>query len=195
MNSTETLLITAFEPFGKEMINASQKAVELLPDYIGNWKLIKKSIPVVFKKSAEMVISVAEKFDVNAILCIGQAAKRSAVTPEMVAINLTHAAIPDNEGNMPQDLPILPGEKEACFSTMPIRKMAKAIQSAGFESHVSYSAGVYVCNDVYYRVMRHFEDTSVKTGFIHIPVTPKQGNPSLAADVSAKALIAAIKEI
>lgn len=31
MNSTETLLITAFEPFGKEMINASQKAVELLP--------------------------------------------------------------------------------------------------------------------------------------------------------------------
>lgn len=196
MNSAEILLVTAFEPFGGETVNASQEVVKLLPERIGRWRIIKEyNIPVVFKKGAKAVISAAEKSGARAILCIGQAAKRSAITPEMVAINFAHATVPDNEGNRPQDQPILPGEKEACFSTMPIRQMATAMEAAGVDSRVSYSAGVYVCNDVYYRVMRHFENTSVKTGFIHIPVTPQQGSPSLAADEAARALIAAIEEI
>ena len=189
------LVVTAFEPFGGETVNAAQRALALLPEEIGHWKLIKRIIPVVFGKGAAAVIAAAEEAGAEAVLCLGQAAGRAAVTPELVGINLAHAPIPDNEGNQPQGQPIFPGEKEACFSPLPVRRMAEAIQAAGVAGQVSYSAGAYVCNDVLYRVLRHFENTPVRAGFIHVPVTPEQGEPSLASEKAAAALAAAIKVI
>ena len=55
------LLITGFEPFGGEVINSSWEAVSLLPEKIGEYNLTKVRIPVVFEKSAQIVIDEAEK--------------------------------------------------------------------------------------------------------------------------------------
>lgn len=192
------LLITAFEPFGGETVNASQKAVSALPDKIGDWELYKLTVPVVFGKAAQKVIDFTKDCPVDAVLCIGQAAGRAAVTPEMIAVNLRYARIPDNDGNCPQDEPVGDG-KEAFFSTMPIRRMAEAILADGLPAAVSYSAGAYVCNDIYYCLLSYFEGTDVKVGFIHVPVTPAQGTPSsgpfLETEKTAEALQAAINAI
>ena len=190
------LLITGFEPFGGEKINPSWEAVKLLPDQIGEYTLTKLLIPVVFGESAKKVIEKANEINPDAILCIGQAGGRNAITPELVGINLRHATIPDNNGNQPQDEKIFSNGETAYFSTLPVRKIANAINEAGVSAQVSYSAGAYVCNDVIYTLLSHYKDTQTKVGFIHIPYCAEQNKtPSMPLDDIIKGLIVAIENI
>jgi pyroglutamyl-peptidase len=192
----KTLLITGFEPFNNEVINPSWSAVERLPDVISGYELTKLCLPVVFGEAAKTVISVAEKIDPDVILCIGQAGGRSAVTPELVGINLRYARIPDNKGAQPKDESIVNGGENAYFSTLPVRKMADAINDIGIPSQVSYSAGAYVCNDLLYTLLHNFKDTGKRVAFIHIPYCTEQNKtPSMDIDTIVKALITAIESI
>ena len=87
----KTLLITGFEPFGGETINPAWEAVKALPEQIGGWQLRKLQIPTVFSLAAARTLACAAECRPDAVLCIGQAGTRSAVTPEYVGINLRHA--------------------------------------------------------------------------------------------------------
>lgn len=190
------LLITGFEPFGGETINPSWDAVCKLPDEISCFKLTKLLIPVVFGLGAEKVINAANEIQPDVILCIGQAGGRSAITPELVGINLRHASIPDNDGNQPMDEEIIIGGDKAYFSTLPVRKIVEAIKAKDIPSQLSYSAGAYVCNDVIYTLLSHFNGSSTKVGFIHVPYSKEQNKePNLDINDIIKGLTAAIEAI
>lgn len=191
------LLITGFDPFGGESINPAWEAVRLLPDVIRDFELVKLEIPTVFGAAAQVVIDKAEEIHPDAIISVGQAGGRAAVTPEMVGINLRYASIPDNMGALPCDIPIAEGSPAAYFSTLPVRAMAKAICDVGLPGAVSYSAGSFVCNDVLYSLLHHFDGTAVRAGFIHVPFLPEQtaDKPSLPLEQTAAALRAAIEAI
>lgn len=190
------LLITGFEPFGGEEINPSWIAVSRLPEEINGYCLTKLLIPVVFGEAAEKVMKAADEICPDVILCIGQAGGRKAVTPELVAINLRHAPIPDNAGNQPKDQPITEGGYAAFFSTLPVRRMAEAVSASGIPSAVSYSAGAYVCNDVLYTLLERYSGTEIKVGFIHIPFCAEQNKePNMDINDIVKALCAAIENI
>lgn len=167
------LLITGFDPFGGESINPAWEAVWLLPDVIRDFELVKLEIPTVFGAAAQVVIDKAEEIHPDAIISVGQAGGRAAVTPEMVGINLRYASIPDNMGALPCDIPIAEGGPAAYFSTLPVRAMAKAICDAGLPGAVSYSAGSFVCNDVLYSLLNRFDEAAVRAGFIHVPFLPE----------------------
>lgn len=191
------LLITGFDPFGGESINPAWEAVRLLPDVIRDFELVKLEIPTVFGAAAQVVIDKAEEIHPDVIISVGQAGSRAAVTPEMVGINLRYASIPDNMGALPCDIPIAEGGPAAYFSTLPVRAMAKAICDAGLPGAVSYSAGSFVCNDVLYSLLHHFDEAAVRAGFIHVPFLPEQtvDKPSLPLDKTIAALCAAIEAI
>lgn len=191
------LLITGFDPFGGESINPAWEAVRPLPDVIRDFELVKLEIPTVFGAAAQVVIDKAEEIHPDAIISVGQAGGRAAVTPEMVGINLRYASIPDNMGALPCDIPIAEGGPAAYFSTLPVRAMAKAICDAGLPGAVSYSAGSFVCNDVLYSLLHHFDEAAVRAGFIHVPFLPEQtvDKPSLPLEQTAAALRAAIEAI
>lgn len=190
------LLITGFEPFGGEEINPSWEAVKLLPSEINGYTLTKLLLPVVFGRAAQTVIELAEEIDPDVILCIGQAGGRSNITPELVAINLRNASIPDNDGNLPKDEAILENGQTAYFSSLPVRKMSEAIATFGIPSTVSYSAGAYVCNDVLYTLLSHFDGSKTRVGFIHIPYSKEQGKePSMKMDDIVRGIIAAVENI
>ena len=163
------LLITCFEPFGGETVNASMEAVKRLPETVGSWILTKHQVPVVFSECAVPVIAALEKETYDAVLLIGQAAGRKAVTPEMFAHNLRYARIPDNAGQTPMDEPVSSDGPLALRSTTDVRKIAQAIQDAGIPAQVSYSAGAYVCNDLYYQILWHEKDKTLPVCFIHVP--------------------------
>ena len=188
------LLITGFEPFGGEQINPSWQAVLLLPDEIGDYTITKLCIPVVFGESAETVLKTAKELSPDIILCIGQAGGRNAVTPELVGINLRYASIPDNNGNQPKDEPVIESGNTAYFSTLPVRNIVAAINSVGIPSQVSYSAGAYVCNDLLYTLLSHFDGTATRVGFIHVPYCKEQNKePSMELSSIVKALSIAIE--
>lgn len=202
-------------PFGGEEINPSWEAVRALPEKILEYELTKMLIPVVFGEAAEMVIAEAEKIRADVVLCIGQAGGRAEICPELVGINLKNATIPDNAGNQPGDEPIAEGGDAAYFSTLPVRKIADAISAAGIPARLSYSAGAYVCNELLYSLLRHFdggqnagkngredrqnagENTrKTRVGFIHVPYIPEQGKtPSMSLDDIKTALTIAIKNL
>ena len=190
------LLIIGFEPFGGEKINPSWEAVKALPGKINDYELIKLCLPVVFGEAAEIAVREAEKQNPDVIISIGQAGGRAAITPELVAINLRHAKIPDNKGNQPKDEPIIEGGAAAYFSTLSVRKMADAISSVGIESGLSYSAGAYVCNDLLYTILSHFDGTKTKAAFIHIPYCKEQDKePSMDMTEIIKGLTALIENL
>ena len=192
----KTLLITGFEPFGGEEINPSWEAVLRLPEEIGGYHLSKMQIPVVFGEAADTVIKVADILHPHVILCIGQAGGRSMMTPEMVGINLRHGRIPDNQGNQPQDQPCVAGGENAYFTTLPVRRMADAINAAGVPSQVSYSAGAYVCNDLLYTLLSHYKESDTRVGFLHLPYSTEQNKtPSMELDQMIKGLTAAIEAL
>ena len=190
------LLITGFDPFGGESINPSWEAVKLLPEKIGNYEITKLRIPVVFGVAAEAVIDKALELSADVIICVGQAGGRAGVTPELVGINHRYADIPDNAGNKFTGQEIAPGGPAAYFSTIPVRGIAAAIKDAGIAASVSYSAGAYVCNDTLYTLLRHFDKSGTRVGFIHIPYCIEQGKePAMELSEITRALAVAIKSL
>ena len=191
----QVLVITGFDPFGGDSINPSWEAVKKLPDRIGNWKLCKLEIPTVFSLAAETVLRKAQEVAPAAILCLGVAAGRSAVTPERIGINVRSARIPDNRGNQPKEEPVIPGGEDGLFSTMSVSAMAAAIEAMGLPGAVSNTAGTFVCNDTLYTLLHHYQGTGVKVGFLHVPQLPEQGDPSLPLEDTVRAITAAIQSI
>lgn len=190
------LLITAFEPFGGETLNPSQEAVFRISDVVGVYSIERLLLPVEFETAVERVIAHSEVICPDVIISVGQAGGREKITPELVGINLRHAKIPDNAGNIPTDEPILENGNAAYFSTLPVRKMAQAIDDAGIPAQVSYSAGAYVCNEVFYSLLSHFSGTDTRVGFIHIPYSAEQNkHPSMELSDIVRALEIAIQSI
>lgn len=189
------LLITGFDPFGGECINPSWEAVKGLKDRIGGYALTKLQIPTVFGKAAQAVLAAAEESKPDVILCVGQAGGRKGITPEVVGINLREAGIPDNEGNCPVNIPVVPEGPDAYFATIPVRKILGALKAAEIPGSLSYSAGAFVCNDVLYTLLHCFHGTGTQVGFIHVPFLPqqaKEGIPSMPLAEIIRALETAV---
>lgn len=186
------LLITGFDPFGGEKVNPAWKAVEALPDTVGDFALTRLEIPTVFGEAGQRVLEKAAQVQPDMILCIGQAGGRAAVTPERIAVNIRDARIADNKGNQPQGEFVAADGPAAYFATVAVEKMAQAITDAGIAGTVSNSAGAFVCNDTLYLLLHAYHGTAVKVGFIHVPYLPEQGTPNLPLEDTVKALRAAI---
>ena len=163
------ILITCFEPFGGREVNMSREAVLALPEKAGGRRLYKLCLPVVFGAAAAQAAAEARRLGASDILCVGEAGDRKALTPELVALNLRYARIPDNLGQSPLDEPVVPGGPNALFSTLPARQMAAAMAEAGLAAELSYSAGAYVCNDLFYGLLHRFQGGEKRCGFIHVP--------------------------
>lgn len=190
------LLITGFEPFGKDVINPSWEAVARMEDIIGDYGLTKLRVPVIFGTAAEKVLEAAGELAPEVILCVGQAGGRKAVTPERVAINLRDASMKDNAGNQPVDEPVVPEGPTAYFASVPVRKMVEAVKENGIPCDLSCSAGTYVCNDLFYTLRHRYDGTGTEVGFVHVPYLPEQapeGTFSMSLETIVRALSIAVE--
>ena len=187
------VLVTGFDPFGGEPINPAWEAVKAMKDTIAGAEIVKMQIPTVVGKSIENIHQKMKELQPDLVISVGQAGGRFGVTPERVAINVTDARIPDNEGNQPIDEPIFSDGPAAYFSNLPVKAMVQAIKDAGYPSVLSNSAGTYICNHVMYGILYYIEKEfpNVRGGFIHVPYAPSQvvnkpSTPSMAlADITA----------
>ena len=189
------ILITGFQPFGGQSVNPAWEAVRKLPDVLGDKVLWKLEIPVTFGGAFDAVEAKAAEIDPDVILCVGQAGGRDAVTPERIAVNLQDASIPDNAGNQPVDLPVVADGANAYFTSLPVKAMAAAARALDIPCRLSCTAGTYVCNDVFYRLLHRYRDTGKRVGFVHVPFLPEQGSPNLPLDSIVRALQAMLEAI
>lgn len=176
MSEQRTILITGFEPFGGESMNPAYEAVKMLPEEIDGVRIVKAEIPTAFLRSGERLAALMEECEPAAVLCIGQAGGRAAMTVERVAINLMEAGIPDNAGFQPQDAPVRAEAPAAYFATVPVKAIVAAMREAGVPCHLSYTAGTYVCNSTMYELLDLCATRypNVLGGFIHVPFATEQ---------------------
>ncbi len=182
-----TVLVIAFEPFGGDNVNASLEAVRRLPARIGALEITTAELPTSFSRSLAALENAIARAQPELVLCVGQAADRASLCVERVAINVQDARIPDNDGALPVDLPVVTGGPAAYFSTLAVNACAAALQAAGLPAIVSNSAGTFVCNHVFYGLMHHAATGGerFRGGLLHVPRLAAHGNKPTASEGSA----------
>ena len=175
------ILVTGFDPFGGETVNPAWEAVSRLPAETGGAEIVKLQVPTMFGRAPEAVLREVERLRPDFVVSVGQAAGRTSITPERIAINCEEASIPDNAGFQPAGGPVVEGGPDGYFSLLPVKEMAAAIQAAGLPGKVSNTAGTYVCNHLMYHILHacHTRYPEMRSGFIHVPCIPEQqaGHP------------------
>ena len=191
------ILVTGFAPFGPDAVNAAWEAVARLPERIGGAAIVKRQLPVEYHGAPAALDALLAELRPDAVLCVGQAAGRAALTPELVGINWRDAAAPDNAGVLCRGERIDPAGPDAYFSTLPVREMTEAIRAAGIPAQLSLSAGGYVCNCTLYALLARLRPLGVPGGFLHVPccceqVLEKPACPSLPLPAITAGLEAAL---
>lgn len=105
------------------------------------------------------------------VIMTGLAKNRYQITPEKVAINFVNARNADNDGERPVLKKIDENGIDGLFSTLPIDKMVNFASNHSLPVSFSFTAGTYVCNDLFYKVQAFTQGTSIQSGFIHLPAT------------------------
>jgi pyroglutamyl-peptidase len=183
------LLLTGFEPFGGEALNSSWELVRRLDgERIDGLRVQAVQLPCVFARSGA-ALAEALRSRPALVLAVGQAASRQVLSFERVAVNWIDARIPDNAGAQPVDEPVQAGAPPAFFSTLPLKAMAAASRAAGVPAEISFSAGSFVCNQLFYELQRQLRRRrTVRSGFLHVPAL----GGTLDLDAMARGLRAAL---
>jgi pyroglutamyl-peptidase len=191
-----TVLVTGFDPFGGSRTNPSWHAVHALDGRtIAGRRVVGAEIPTVFGLALDRLAELLVEHQPELVVCTGQAAGRSAISLERIAINVNDARIPDNAGAKPIDTPVVRDGPAAYFTTLPIKAMLKALLDAAVNAEVSQTAGTFVCNHVFYGLMHLLAQPQwqgVRGGLIHVPWLPEQGQPSMRLEEIVRGLEVAI---
>ena len=190
------ILMTGFDPFGGEPVNPALEAVLKLDGHrVAGHTIRSRKVPTVFGESIKCLERFIAEIRPTLVICVGQAGGRPDIGVERIAVNITDAGIPDNIGQKPADTPVVAGGPPAYWSTLPVKAIVGRLRENGIPASVSFSAGTFVCNHLFYGLMHLLQQSGnrARGGFIHIPFLPEQaarhpGKPSMSLDLVARGL-------
>ncbi|MBI3299810.1 MAG: hypothetical protein HYZ75_16710 [Elusimicrobia bacterium] len=153
------VLLSGFQPFGGRKINAS-------------WELARAAgvlavrLPVEYGKAWPILESVIEDLKPDAVVALGECPGRE-FRLERIAVNLRGAEAP------------------ACLTALPLERLGAALTKEGIPNRVSLCAGDYLCNEVFYHLMRAHAARPFPggAGFIHVPRDAHRAWPSAARSI------------
>jgi len=191
------ILLTGFEPFAGASANPSQMIVERLEGTPG---LIARVLPVEYDRAATELIKLIEQHQPTAVICLGQAEGRTAISVERIAVNLDDTNLPDNSGELRVDKTIDAAAASAFFSTLPVKEIVQAIKAQGIPASQSLSAGAFVCNHIFFELQKTLAGSGVPSGFIHVPLFEEQagefvGVPTMPLEDQVRAIRIALNVI
>ncbi|WP_254507089.1 pyroglutamyl-peptidase I [Anatilimnocola floriformis] len=168
----KTVLITAFEPYDRWPTNASWEAlVALTRELPTSPRVVTRRYPVDFAKTrGKLLEDLSANYDYS--IHLGQAPGSSHIHLEALAINVAGEA-----GQSPTDFrPLVPDGPTAYRTTLPLAAWAAKIRAANIPVQVSYHAGTYLCNGIYYLAQHIAAEQKLKTqsAFVHLPHSPEQ---------------------
>jgi len=196
-----TVLLTGFDPFGGDARNPSWEIARTLQgETIGGHRVESAQLPTAFARAPRVLRAAIRQHRPALVLCIGLASVRNALSLERIAINTIDARIADNDGAQPIDVPVMRGGPAAYFTTLPIKAMHAALASADIPAEISQTAGTFVCNQVFYVLMRSLARMPAprpRGGFVHVPsmrdpAANNDGGPGLPLETMVSGLRIAI---
>ena len=159
------VLVTAFEPFGGAETNITQSILSLLPDSIADWAIEKVCLPVSFKRAPIVLREAIATYSPDLVIMLGQCPAGENIRLERFAINMMDSTKGDNDGYIPNEETIYPYQPLALQTSLPIKELVGFCTDNVQPIQVSNSAGLYVCNRVYYEAL-YLQQNAL---FVHIP--------------------------
>ena len=192
------VLITGFEPFGGENVNPSELVARSLEGrLIAGRPVAVRVLSVESHKLGQRLARAVDEECPDIIIGLGQAARRSALAVERVAVNVLDFGQPDNAGVLRRNDSIVRGGPDARLSPLPFAEIVSAWAENGIPGYTSNSAGTYLCNQFLYEALGLAERVCppIVAGFVHVPYLPAQAvawgpesTPSMALDLMKRGI-------
>ncbi len=166
-------LVTGFEAFAGATLNSSKEVIDSIEDLHLD-DVVTGILPVEYEGSVKKLNELIVEVKPDVVLALGQAEGRGKVSLERVAINLDDARIPDNSGELRRDQRISESGDLAYMASLPVREISDDLSQRGLPIEVSLSAGSFVCNHLFYEMLRTLAGSRLWMGFIHLPLIDEQ---------------------
>lgn len=196
------VLLTGFEPFGGERRNPSWEVARRLDGQsIGGLTVAALLLPVAHRRAIGRLLAAIRRLRPAAVLGLGQAGGRPALSLERVAINLVAGKAGGAGRSRRLARPVVLGGPDAYFSRMPLEATLSNLNHRRIPAALSLSAGDFICNAVMYAGLHQLRRRpAVPVGFIHLPYEPRQaarqrGAASMSLDLMERAVAIAIETI
>lgn len=157
------ILLSGFQPFGGRRVNAS-------------WELARSAgvlsvrLPVEYGRAWPVLESLIGDFKPDAVIALGECPGK-IFRLERTAVNLRGSEAADNRGKKKAGEPLCADGPAAYLSALPLERLGKAFGRHGIPNRISLCAGTYLCNEVFYFLMRAHAQHPFPggAGFIHVP--------------------------
>ncbi|MEO0335935.1 MAG: hypothetical protein AAF202_06065, partial [Pseudomonadota bacterium] len=139
------ILLTGFEPFDGRVTNSSWQMLSRIATE--SFAVEKLEIPVSYEGAWASISGRANDFD--AIVSVGESGKAKCLEFEWFAANIQDSSLPDNSGE------VLRHESISSEDVVGLRSLRDSLALREFfkqhpEWAMSYSAGTYVCNRLFF---------------------------------------------
>ena len=166
------LLVTGFGPFPGIRVNPSAAVARA----VARDRRLKALgitaamvlIETTYATAEALIPEVVARCRPEAVLMFGVASKRKALCVETRAKNRVSILHPDAAGIVPRRLTPFAGAPFALRGRAPVARLVVAGRRAGVKTRASISAGTYLCNDSYWRMLAA-SGPSTPCVFLHIP--------------------------
>jgi pyroglutamyl-peptidase len=197
----QRVLLTAFEPFDNQARNSSLEVAQgLLAKSPPGVDCRLAVLPVVADLCAERAWSAVEQHQPDFILSLGQSGASPCLRLEDRAVNLDDFSLPDNAGQVRIRQPIIEGAPALLRTQIDVERLFACLRDRGHPVEWSFSAGTFVCNHLYYRLLHRCHAVARPVLFVHLPFLPGQIGPKqlgfvLDMQVQLRCLTALLMEL
>jgi pyroglutamyl-peptidase len=196
-----TLILAGFEPFRGERVNPSWEIASRLDgELIGGLRIKSVRVPVGCAKAARRITGAIVRYRPCAVIGLGEAGGRPAISLERIAINLADERGAMAKSGDPGCTPVVRGGPDAYFSRLPLRAIIRELDRKDIPASVSLTAGAYACNALMYAALHYLRgQPAIPVGFIHLPYEERQAGrhrslPSMALATMEAAVRIAIEK-
>jgi len=179
------ILVTGFEPvLSRYCVNSSWEAIKLLPNTIAGAEILKLELPCRYGSIRDVLEASLDRWQPDVLVSTGHSGRTEGLEVEWLGVNRDDCSLADNDGVIRQGTAICEDGADAYFTDLPVTQILRAVRNAGIPAVHSYTAGQYLCNHALYlgRYLCRTKFTTMKSGFIHVPLCPQQAaeRPSTA---------------
>ncbi len=179
MHARKLVVLTGFEPFADFTVNPSWETVKALDQReTTDYKIEAFQIPLTYREIKYSIESIIDRKLPTVLIGFGQS-YRSTISLEKVALNfadLSDSSVSYNCGTRPEEEILDSSAPIAYFTKLPIRKIQHRLWQNQIPTEISYSAGTFGCNQIFFHMMNKIARDKLKiaAGFIHVPSLQSQ---------------------
>lgn len=185
----KTVLVTGFKPFHIYPVNPSELIVnQMNGTLIQDFTIVGKVLPIDFEIASEIVQETIDEIQPAIVVCLGLAPGENTIRLEALAINIQYDPYVENPFQSLKKV-----DTEGPFllrSTLNIKDSYSNLKNDNIPVKITYSAGWYLCNTVFYDTMYYLDKNKIDipAGFIHIPQLIEDDPEGLPIDTMITAI-------